>query len=1388
MLRFALRCLPVVLLFASVALSQVSPDLEQGMKPYGSYHGGAIDQVSLTNQNLILQANLFTYSQRGGELAYPIVLRYNNKNFSLYQTPCAPGTKLGTTQCPLRLRVVFGPAPLGTPSVSHGASVTVGFDGLPTVGGTRIDTSLTFDGSDIFVSPASVVTPDGSVHQLVQTNNGMITVDGSGYSSPGLLNATDRNGTTYAGGALAEDRSGNKISLNNSTWTDTLGRQIPAAPGPASPSSTPPASTASLGACPALNYANQPVVAAYSWGLPTINGGTLPLILCYSSVYVRTNILGGAQGPNNFDVSQTFYMLQSVVMPDNTYWAFQYDAADPNNTSSFGFADLLKVTLPTGGSLTYTWIPSSFCESGYSRAVQTRAVDANDGTGPHTWTYSGSVVTDPAGNDTVHTITGLGGTCSLYETQTQYYQGPHNGGTLLKTVNTDYQYTSNPYDSAVIGSGGVPSGATTVTNVYPIRVTTTLPTGLVSKVETDYDTALAYHGPLDGITTNVYQCQTDPTGQPVGCFYGDQSTIGVTNYTGSYGKVVATREYDWGQGAPGTLLRRTVYSYQWQNGPNAASYLSNNLLDLVSSTTVYDGAGNQVASTTYGYDESSLGSSGVGSTLRDPNPPNGSLRGNQTTVSHWLNTSNTFLSSHATYNDAGEVLSSTDPGGHTTNHLYDLAYQGAYSTQSCSPTTNPGSVTHCVSGTYDFNTGLLTSLTNENATQQASGSSPGDAAHTSNFSYDSYWRIFQALAPPDTANGSAQASTTFTYPPLASSPKIVTRQKSITQGLMDTASSTFDGLGRPYLNDHVTPSCTAEILTTYDVLGRAATVTNPYCSGTNHQSDPTYGVTQTQFDALGRVTQVTKQDGSIASVSYSGNCTTATDEAGKQRKSCSDALGRLVEIDEPPAGGAPFQNNHATVQSDGNFVLANSANAALWSTGTAGIGSDNFELQDDGNLVLYKFKWQAGTYRAWNGGSMPYDSCRTADSLFAGQILSQGQCLENMSNTTFALMDNGDLEIYDRQLSQITWQSYTWGNTGAYLTIQSDGNLVIYSTSGVALWSSGTSGSGANVATLENDGRLIMYSTVWSSGTAQGQASGSMTHPSCDLGWGIGYTGAMGTGQCVVSRSGRFELPLQSDGNLVLYDRSVTPNAALWSTGTAVTAFSPGVVLQTLYAYDALGNLTCVEQHGNVSGTGCAASPTSDATSPWRVRRFTYDSLSRLLTAKNPESGTITYSYDADGNLLQKTSPAPNQTGTATQTISYCYDELHRVTGRGYGAQSCPLSSPVVSYVYDSGPNAKGHLTSLTDQAGAGSYAYDTLGRIASETRVISGVSKSMSYSYDLDGSLKTLTYPSGAVVTYTPDSAGRVLSAIDSGNSINYATAATYGPDSSLTGFVSGS
>ncbi|HEY6250619.1 MAG TPA: RHS repeat-associated core domain-containing protein, partial [Candidatus Angelobacter sp.] len=228
----------------------------------------------------------------------------------------------------------------------------------------------------------------------------------------------------------------------------------------------------------------------------------------------------------------------------------------------------------------------------------------------------------------------------------------------------------------------------------------------------------------------------------------------------------------------------------------------------------------------------------------------------------------------------------------------------------------------------------------------------------------------------------------------------------------------------------------------------------------------------------------------------------------------------------------------------------------------------------------------------------------------------------------------------------------------------------------------------------------------------------------------------------------------------------------------------------TLYSNDTLGNLTCAVQKGSdtTAFTSCGAAPAS-----WRPRSFTYDSLSRLLTATNPESGTISYSYDANGNVLQRTSPGPNQSGTATQAISYCYDALNRVTGKAYSAQTCtngqlPANTAVVSYFYDQTSyqgltisNGKGRLTGLSDQAGTGAYSYDTMGRIASESRKISGVTKNLVYIFNLDGSVKTLTYPSGAVITYAPNGAGRTVSAIDLGNNINYVTGST-GPGSNAT------
>jgi RHS repeat-associated protein len=235
---------------------------------------------------------------------------------------------------------------------------------------------------------------------------------------------------------------------------------------------------------------------------------------------------------------------------------------------------------------------------------------------------------------------------------------------------------------------------------------------------------------------------------------------------------------------------------------------------------------------------------------------------------------------------------------------------------------------------------------------------------------------------------------------------------------------------------------------------------------------------------------------------------------------------------------------------------------------------------------------------------------------------------------------------------------------------------------------------------------------------------------------------------------------------------------------------------ETDYAYDALNNLLSVTQKGgSTSGN-------------WRTRSFIYDSLSRLTSATNPESGTITYAYDADGNVLTKTAPSPNQASTGTKTVvtTYAYDQLNRITERSY-ADSDTSNPPTAnsSYGYDGVAIAStncpentppaltdtypvGRRTAMCDGSGATSWTHDQVGRLWSEKRIINGHTQTTSYAYNLDGSLATLTYPStGKIVTYTVGGAGRPTAAQDTADSINYVESATYAPPGELTSAIFG-
>src|SRR5262249_27232343 len=136
-----------------------------------------------------------------------------------------------------------------------------------------------------------------------------------------------------------------------------------------------------------------------------------------------------------------------------------------------------------------------------------------------------------------------------------------------------------------------------------------------------------------------------------------------------FGNVVVEKEYDWGQGAPGPLLKETDTTYQWQVNSN---YLTSRLVDLPALVIIKDGSGNRVAETDYTYDEPAyLTASGISTQHFAPPCP---VRGNLTTVSRWLNTTNTWITSHTNWYDTGEAYQQIDPLGHTTTHSYDAAY------------------------------------------------------------------------------------------------------------------------------------------------------------------------------------------------------------------------------------------------------------------------------------------------------------------------------------------------------------------------------------------------------------------------------------------------------------------------------------------------------------------------------------------------------------------------------------------------------------------------------------------------------------------------------------------------------------------------------------------
>jgi len=1194
------------------------------------------------------------------------------------------------------------------------------------------------------------------MHQLAgAVDFGFRAMDGSGWLMDSNHVLTSATGVHYVPPTTSglipskiEDPNGNFMTINGSWLSDTWGKELPW-----NYSTT----TTDLSNCQSNDS------SAVLWNFPSVGGGTYQIKVCSRAYTIQTNFgIKDALGNNVEEYGPaTMTKNTTVVLPDGSSWKFDY--LDLSGGDNFG--NLTKITFPTGGSISYAWttIPSPSVDGSpaYSRAVASRTV--SDGITSSTWNYAygslsggGSVpitypvtVTDPAGNDVVHSFTYYGAGLSPYELTTQYYNGSKANNLLLKTVNLTYGLEQDFSDS----NGTYP------TNTAPTQIVTTLDDNRQSTVTNSYDT-----------TTSIYDWN----------YLQNEGSLGFTQPL-IVGGAKETDLYDYIAGSsPGTLLRKVLITYQWQSSSN---YKNNNLIGIAASSETQaptcSGPNTRCSYASTTYDGATLSSSGI-STQLDTAPPNGSYRGNPTSVSHWL--ASGTISTSANFYDTGMVASTQDAKGNSTSHLYDSTTAGAL------PTQTTDAAGHTVSATYDWNTGLILSFTDQNS-------------QTINVTYDSMLRPIRATFPDG-------GETDFSYPSLTEALQKVLHVSSPTASWIFTHAY-FDGLGRTKQTRIEDPVGDVYTDTTYDGMGRVATVSNPYRT----TSDSTYGVTTTNYDALGRTIKVIPPDGTSTTdnigTSYSGSTSTVTDQSGKQRKSYFDALSHLIEVDEP-----------------GAIVPATPGNGSLTVTGTeqTSTTSGTSATSASGSVTI-------------NGSEQSVQTCdvkcTTTNDIGTVSITVNGFTKSvnyGASSTTTSLASALSSAFNSDSTSPVTASS---SNNVVTLTSKATGSSANYSLSATSSTSDPGDFAAASFTTSTSGSSLtggknaVAGGTVYDTGTVTATVGGFAA--SASYGQGSTTSSIASSLATALSASNSpvtatvsgstVSLISKATGSSSNYSLSITSSTSQPSafasasfggtlsgstlTGGADQGGGLSTPLKTYYSYDGLGNLTQVNQTGTSGDTA-------------RVRTFTYDGLSRMLTSNNPESGQISYTYPVSGSLCSGSLSAPcSKTDARGVTVTYGYaDPLNRLTDKTYSGTPSALpvhlvyDTPSGSFAFPSGYPAPGTSTWNTGRligeqvngATTAVYAYDKMGREDWNQQCMGTVCKTNSAVFNLDGSPASVSLPSilagNRTLTYTYDSgatysgtgtAGHLVSVADTANGITFAQSALYAANGSLTGLNMG-
>ena len=235
----------------------------------------------------------------------------------------------------------------------------------------------------------------------------------------------------------------------------------------------------------------------------------------------------------------------------------------------------------------------------------------------------------------------------------------------------------------------------------------------------------------------------------------------------------------------------------------------------------------------------------------------------------------------------------------------------------------------------------------------------------------------------------------------------------------------------------------------------------------------------------------------------------------------------------------------------------------------------------------------------------------------------------------------------------------------------------------------------------------------------------------------------------------------------------------------------------TLYSYDTNGRITSIyrrelstitsikyDENGNVTEIGGTGSFSwkyeydDDGNLVKMVQgvtnkyTFSYDSEGRIISSTAPDGGNCGYEYDDEGRMTTFTDANGNAT-------TYSYDERGNLTGISYA------SGGKESFAYDaagnllSWTNMRGETLNYTVDANGDTvsmhiggtdytYQYDQYGDVIS--------AGDMTLSYNADGSISTLQYADGRIVSYAYDKLGRIVSVTDECGNISKFAYDAYG------------